>query len=161
MAQRGKRPQITVNSDLAPHLFLITFVHELAHLDVFLRFGHKVESHGGEWKAAFQKLMAPLMNSEIFPGDILEVLHRHMINPKASSFSDSELTAVLRKYDSKQMNVVLLSELAEGALFTFNGRWFKRGKIRRTRVECRDMNSKRKYLVPADAPVENAQLSLL
>ena len=83
-----------------------------------------------------------------------------MANPMASSFSDSILTAELRKYDQRQAKVTLLSQLAEGTIFGLHGRWFKKGKLKRTRVLCREINSRRNYLVPADAPVEHAQLSL-
>lgn len=160
-AHRGSLPQITVNHDLDPFSFLITFIHEVAHLDVYLQFGNRVESHGEEWKISFQKLLSPVMHEAVFPSDVLIPLRAHMINPKASTFSDSKLTAALRAYDSRQQNVVLLSQLAEGTIFVFQGRWFKKGKVRRTRAECSEMKSRRKYLVPIDVPVEHAQLSLL
>lgn len=159
ICQPGKAPQITINSDLHPFSFLITYVHEVAHLVVHRNFG-RVEAHGEEWKQAFQKLMEPVLTDEIFPAALLKILHRHMTNPMASSFSDSRLTAELRKYDQRQAKVTLLSQLAEGAIFGLHGRWFKKGKLKRTRVLCREINSKQNYLVPADAPVEQAQLSL-
>ena len=123
-------------------------------------FGHRVEAHGEQWKKTFQQLMSPVLSEEIFPVELLSVLRRHMANPKASSFSDSELTAALRKFDKSQSAVILLSQLPEGSVFGLNGRWFKKGKLKRTRVMCREVNTKRDYLVPLDAPVSGAQLSL-
>lgn len=157
----GKTPRITVNSDLHEFAFLITYIHEVAHLVVHRAVGHRAEAHGNEWKKAFQDLMAPVLSEEIFPGPLLRILRQHMINPMASSFSDSRLTAELRKYDHQQARVTILSQLAEGSIFGLHGRWFRKGKLKRTRVLCREVNSKRNYLVPADAPVESAQLNLL
>jgi SprT protein len=156
----GQTPRITVNSDLHPYSFLITYVHEVAHLEAHSIFGHGVEAHGEQWKKTFQQLMSPLLSDEIFPPNLLTVLKRHMANPKASSFSDSELTAALRAFDKNQSAVILLSQLPEGSVFGLHGRWFKKGKIKRTRVMCREVNTKRDYLVPIDAPVSGAQLSL-
>ncbi len=123
--------------------------------------GWGVESHGKEWKNAFRQLLAPVLTEEIFPGKLLGLLTRHMQDPMASSFSDSQLTAALRQYDERQKSVTLLSEIPEGSIFGLHGRWFKKGHLRRTRVLCHELKSRRNYLVPADAPVESAQLSLL
>jgi hypothetical protein len=154
---RNKLPLITVNHDLHPYLFLITFIHEVAHLEVHLLHGNRVASHGNEWKRAFCSLMQPVTTTAVFPEALLAELQLHMANPMASTFSDSRLTAALRNYDSRQKNAVLLSQLPEGTVFGFHGRWFKKGKTRRTRVECNEVKSRRKYLVPADVPVENAR----
>jgi SprT protein len=156
----GHTPRITVNSDLHPYSFLITYVHEVAHLEAHAFFGHRVEAHGDEWKKTFQQLMMPVLSDEIFPPTLLVVLKRHMLNPKASSFSDSELTAALRSFDANKNSIILLSQIPEGSVFGLHGRWFKKGRLKRTRVMCREVNTKRDYLVPLDAPVSGAQLSL-
>jgi SprT protein len=158
---KGCVPRITINHDSHPFLFLITYVHEVAHLVVHQQHGWKPEAHGNEWKDTFRHLMAPLMNTNIFPQDLLEVLQEHMVNPKASSFSDSRLTNALRQLDEKQKSATLLSELAEGSIFGLHGRWFTKGKMKRTRVLCRELKTKRNFLVPVDVPVQGAQLSLL
>jgi SprT protein len=156
----GQAPRITINSDLHPYSFLITYVHEVAHLEAHSFFGHRVEAHGDQWKKTFQQLMTPVLTDEIFPPQLLAVLKRHMANPKASSFSDSELTAVLRSFDVNKNSIILLSQIPEGSVFGLHGRWFKKGRLKRTRVMCREVNTKRDYLVPLDAPVSGAQLSL-
>ncbi len=155
------QPRITLNHDLNPFTFLITYIHEVAHLHVFLEFGHKAEPHGERWKLAFQKLLMPILTSEIFPDKILEPLVTHMQNPKASSFADIILTKALRCFDEKTHSDIVLSDLSEGSTFQLNGRYFKKGRLRRTRVLCREVNSKRQYLVPAEALVNDVQLSLL
>lgn len=158
---RKQHPRITLNNDLNPYLFLQTYVHEVAHLRVYLSLGNKVEAHGEEWKTMFTELMVPLLWENIFPEDILHVLRRHMVNPKASSYADPLLIQAFRKYDKNQDRFIELAHLPEGSIFHFHGRYFKKGRIRRTRILCVEMKSKRNYLVPADALVNNVQLSLL
>ncbi len=155
------QPRITLNHDLNSFTFLITYVHEVAHLRVFLEFGHRAEPHGERWKNAFQKLLRPVLTAEIFPDTILVPLTKHMQNPKASSFADTILTKALRSVDENAHSYIVLSDLPEGSTFQLNGRYFKKGKLRRTRVLCKEVNSKRQYLVPAEALVSNVQLSLL
>lgn len=159
--KHGQAPQITVNNDLHPYLFLITYVHEVAHLHVHKQYGNRVEGHGEEWKNTFRELMIPVMTPEIFSEKILRGLKRHMVNPKASTYSDTELTELLRSVDAKWSRAILLSEIPEGSLFGLHGKWFRKGALQRTRVLCLELKTKRKFLVPADMPVENAQLSLL
>jgi SprT protein len=157
----GHTPRITVNHDLHPYLFLITYIHEVAHLVVHQEYRNRAEAHGAEWKTSFQNLLAPILNEQIFPLELFNALKKHMINPKASSFSDAELTKVIRQYDPKAIARIILSEIPEGSIFSLNKRWFKKGKLRRTRFECLELKSKKNYLVPEDVPVENVQLSLL
>lgn len=159
--RQGQTPQITVNEDLHPFQFLITYVHEVAHLHVHQRHGHKAEAHGQEWKSEFQLLMAPLLTEHIFPGTLLTGLREHMADPMASTYSDPAITRLLRSYDPRASQAILLSDIPEGSIFALNGRWFRKGKIRRTRVLCKEVHSKRNYLVPVDSPVQNAQLSFL
>lgn len=160
---RGTRrhPRITLNNDLSAYQFLLTYVHEVAHLHVYLRHGNRVDPHGEEWRTTFTELMIPMLWETVFPEEILHELRRHMINPMASSFSDPRLTQVMRKFDRDADKFVMLSEVPEGSIFTFQKRQFIKGKLRRTRVLCRELKSKRDYLVPADALVHNVQLSLL
>jgi SprT protein len=155
------RPQITLNSDLNPYTFLITYIHEVAHLHVFVSYGNRVEPHGEHWKIEFQRLMTPLFSLDIFPEEVLIPLMDHMENPKASSFADVTLTKALRGFDQHANTNIVLSDLPEGSIFELHGRYFKKGILRRTRVVCNELNSKRSYLVPAEALVTNVQLSLL
>jgi hypothetical protein len=161
-SKRSKsHPRITLNNDLNPFLFLTTYVHEVAHLHVFLKFGHRVDPHGEEWKLTFTNLLIPLLWEEVFPEQILHELRRHMVNPKASSFADTRLTEAFRSFDTNKTHAAVLSQLPEGSTFQLQGKYFKKGKLRRTRILCKELKSKRDYLVPADALVQNVQLSLL
>ena len=138
---------ITVNVDLNPFSFLITYVHEIAHLLTTERYGRKLQPHGKEWKSCFAELMDPVLTDLIFPAEILVILRKHMKNPKASTYADSKLLTVLRSYDNHPDDLIPLAELTEGAIFEFNQRMYKWLRLRRTRVLCQQADSSRKYLI--------------
>lgn len=146
------KPQITVNHNLNPYAFLITLVHELAHFVNYKKIKRKGEPHGVEWKTEFKYLMLPLLNNAVFPDDLLSVLAKHMKNPKASSNSDPKLVMALRKYDTPS-DKVFLYHLETGSKFELNNMQFELGTKRRTRYECVEVLSKRKYLVNQNAEV--------
>src|SRR3954466_9080666 len=59
--------RISVNGNLNKYAFLITLLHELAHLLTFEKFGHKAAAHGREWKTIFGELLASFIQQEVFP----------------------------------------------------------------------------------------------
>ena len=150
----GKPHQITINHDLNPFSFLITFVHEFAHMETWMAYKNKVAPHGPQWKLAFKKLMEPLMNSNVFPEDVLIELSRYMNNPAASSCADVSLLKVLRLYDTKESGPTI-DALPEGAFFRLrNGMVMQKGIKLRKRFRCIEVNTKRMYLVSPVAEVE-------
>jgi SprT protein len=157
----GRIQQITINKNLHPFVFLTTYLHEVAHLKVHAKHGARVLAHGEHWKKMFQEVMEPMLQSSVYPSTLLGVLKKHMADPKASSFSDSELTAAFRKHDEKARGAIFLSQLPEGSIFGLQGKWYKKGKTRRTRALCVELKSKKNYLVPLDIEVSSAQLSML
>ena len=56
--------QITINNDLNKYRFLITLIHEMAHLVTFKDMPRS-KPHGKEWKINFQRLMLPFLHPEI------------------------------------------------------------------------------------------------
>lgn len=150
---KGKGHQITVNHDLNPYAFLITLVHEIAHLVNWENHKNRVRAHGVEWKNAYRDLMSPLLEADIFPDDIKAVLINYMAKSYASSGSDLALSRVLQKYDEVQGTT--LESLPEGVVFILpNGKSFKKGPLIRTRYKCFCLDNKRTYLVNPLAVVE-------
>ena len=147
---------ITLNGDLNPYQFLITYIHEVAHLHTFLRSGIETSPHGKEWKSTFQQLMFPLLSIGAFPVDLLIPLRKHMKNPKASSAADLFLMKEMSKYDlhDAAKQEVFLSDLVEGKRFFLSGREFEKGETRRTRVICLEVKSGKKFLVAQLAKVK-------
>jgi hypothetical protein len=159
-AVKNNRMVVTVNRDLNPFLFLVTLIHEIAHVRVYQQYRHTCTPHGREWKLAFGQLMAPLLHAGCFPPDLSILLHRHLQNPAASSFSDLPLTRCFRKYDQKPDGLVPLADVPANSLFRLQRRWFVKGPARRTRFACRCVRSRRIYLVPGQALVFVAQTPL-
>ncbi|MCB0375039.1 MAG: SprT-like domain-containing protein, partial [Sinomicrobium sp.] len=92
------RHRITVNANLNRYRFLITFIHEIAHLVAYTQHGRAVKPHGMEWKRIFTQLMLPFMHPEIFPGPLLPLVARHFKNPRASSDTDVTLSLALKEF---------------------------------------------------------------
>lgn len=149
----GKPHQITVNHNLNPYSFLITLIHEIAHLTTWNKFRNKVQPHGTEWKEEFNIHLKPFIEMMLFPDDVTDCLNNYALNPKASSCTDIELIKVLKKYDLNS-NYMHLEDIPERSTFRLrNGRTFiKCGKIRK-RYMCIDTDSKRHYLVSPVAEV--------
>ncbi len=137
-AGMGGNHKITVNGNLNKYEFLITLLHELAHLLCFEQYKNRVEAHGKEWKNIYSALLASFIQLGIFPSDIQKSLQKTLLNPAATANGETALLLVLRKYDSvKKEGHFFVAHLQEGTLFeSFKGRIFRRGKKRRIRIEC-------------------------
>jgi SprT protein len=147
-AYASQHHRITVNGNLNKYEFLITLLHELAHLLTFDAFGNRVEAHGKEWKNAYSQLLTDFVNTGIFPDDIRQALHKSIMNPAATASGETALLRVLRNYNTQQRtDVVLLEQLPLHALFmTRDGRIFKRGEKLRKRYKCVEVNTNLAYL---------------
>ncbi|MFM7671251.1 MAG: SprT-like domain-containing protein [Bacteroidota bacterium] len=141
--------RISVNGNLNPYAFLITLLHELAHLLTYERFGNRVSAHGKEWKSCFSDLLQVFLQLRCFPDVIENELHRTIRNPAASSCAEVGLIRVLRAFDPKEKNgeSVLVEQLAvESEFTTREGRRFRIDKKMRKRYLCTDLVSGKQYL---------------
>lgn len=146
--------QITVNANLNTYRFLITLVHEIAHLVAFSEYGKAIKPHGREWKHIFQQLMLPFLRPEIFPNGLLPLLALHFKNPKASSDTDSKLSLALKQYDPPNDKNYIFEIPYGGTFRLYNGKIFTRGNKRVKRYECRELATGRLYLFNPNAEVE-------
>lgn len=143
----GTNHRISVNGNLNPYAFLITLLHELAHLFTFERFGNRVAPHGREWKSEFGKLLAEFVSGGVFPEDISQALTRTLENPAASTCADDSLMRVLRRYDRGKEGTSLVEEVSQGGRFRIRGgRVFVRGERVRKRIRCTEEATGRVYL---------------
>lgn len=150
---KNEKHQITVNGNLNQYSFLITTLHEFAHLIAFVKFGFRISPHGKEWQQTFIELLTPIVNTGHLPKDIETAVLNSMIRVKASSCTDVQLQRTLMKYDSHEEEVMTLESLDKNSIFALNGKSFSKGNLRRTRYLCKDLDSNREYLVHALAKV--------
>jgi SprT protein len=148
------RERITVNVNLNPYNFLITYLHEVAHLEVYRQYKRRQPPHGKAWKTHFRALLLPVMNESNFPVSILRPLLDYAQNPTASTGTHLPLMQAIKSIDAPQTDLVMVSELPEGQVFRLNQKVFVRGTQRRTRIVCVEKVSQKKYLVAAHAWVE-------
>ncbi|MBC8884144.1 SprT-like domain-containing protein [Flavobacterium piscinae] len=147
--------QITVNANLNKYRFLITLVHEIAHLVAFEKYGRMIKPHGNEWKITFQRLMIPFIRPEIFPNSVLPLVANHFRNPTASSDTDARLAFALKQFDERKPDIHFIHEVPSGSFFRIkNGRVFQKKGSRVKRYECLEVKTGKLYLFNANAEVE-------
>ncbi|HXB05988.1 MAG TPA: SprT-like domain-containing protein [Puia sp.] len=146
-ATRTSNHRISVNGNLNHYSFLITLIHELAHLVTFMEWGNGVNSHGKEWKAIYRKMLEEFIRLSVFPTDILSALKKSLHNLPASSCADENLMRVLKKYDEDSGGLMLVEQIPEGACFSLEDkRIFRKGKKLRKRYQCTELATGKLYL---------------
>lgn len=146
----SKQHRISVNGNLNPYSFLVTLLHELAHLYTFVQYGSRVAAHGAEWKKTFSWLLADFLASNIFPESVQQALNRYLNNMKASTCTDLHLYKTLKKFDKEEDDrKTFVENIPEGKHFTLpDGRVFQKLAKRRTRYTCVEISSGHSYLFP-------------
>lgn len=151
----GQGHRISINYDLNTYAFLVTTVHEFAHLLTWNEHQRKAKPHGGEWKTNFKRMMRPFFEMDIFPYEVKHAILQYLQNPAASSCADPHLFKTLKKYDVRPNHVVLLETLPMGSVFkTKDGRTFRKESKLRKRFRCMELNTQLPYLFNPLAEVE-------
>lgn len=139
--------KITINSNLNTYSFLLTLIHELAHLTTYEKYKNTVLPHGIEWKREFQRLMNVFFHHAIFPLEIENALHTYMNNPAASSCRDENLMRLLKKYDA-ETHTISLEEVSTDSYFQIDdGRVFQKGQRLRKTYKCIEQKTKKAYRI--------------
>ena len=148
---RFKGPIITINKNLPPPLFLLTFLHELAHFHAYVSFGRKISPHGKEWKTIFQSLVAPMTDAGAFL-ELNEVVSEHMKRPKATIGADAALhTAALKAMGIDGKNV---ADLHPGDTFVFRNERYEVETTLRKRIRCIQLRSGKRFLFQPSAQID-------
>lgn len=149
------RHRISVNANLNPYAFLITLIHEMAHLKAFKDFDKTIKPHGSEWQSTFRKLSSPFIDAGIFPDDIKHHFINSLNKGSASSCTDVNLFRQLKVYDETPSHIVTLEELPIGAIFAIGkDKIFRKGPKLRKRFKCLNLINKREYMVHPLAEVQ-------
>jgi SprT protein len=142
-----KSHRISINGNLNPYSFLVTLLHEIAHLTAFEKFGANIQPHGKEWKNEFGILLKPMTEKKVFPEDVEQALKRSLQNAAAGTCGDPVLLKTLRKYDQEKNTMICVEELEMGSEFyTEDRRLFVRGDKIRTRYKCQEKATGKWYL---------------
>lgn len=138
--------KISVNNNLNAYAFLVTTVHEFAHLLTWNDHKNRVRPHGNEWKHNFKRMMMPFLEKEIFPQDLQNAIISYLNNPSAASCTDLKLSRALKKYDVL-VDFSRLEELPLDTIFRIkDGRQFKKGEKLRKRYRCVCLDNGNIYL---------------
>ena len=144
ISKRFSENNIRINNNLNRYSFLITLIHEMAHASIWIKYGRKVNPHGLEWKMEFKRMILPFLHPNYFPEDILSVLAKHMILPKASTVRDVDLSTILRKYDV--LPSFTIDRIKDGDYFEIaNGSQFQKICKLRKNYKCKEMKSGKLY----------------
>jgi hypothetical protein len=142
-----KNHRISVNGNLNKYGFLVTLIHEMAHLVTFMEFGNRVQAHGREWKMIYRRMLEDFISLNIFPADILSAFKKTIHDLPASSCADENLMRVLRNYDQNPGKGTLVEAINEGEFFDAGeGRIFRKGKRLRKRFQCVEIATGKIYL---------------
>lgn len=147
---KGLNHRISVNYNLNPYAFLITTVHEFAHLQTWNEYKSSVKPHGQEWKRNFKKMMQPFLAMDLFPDDLKKEINTYLINPSASSCTDVSLFRAIQSYNPPERSgapALLMENIPCNATFLVrNGRRFKKLEKLRKRYKCIELATGRLYL---------------
>ncbi len=159
-AYQGNNHRISVNGNLNAYEFLITLLHELAHLLTFEQYKNRVEAHGKEWKATYSRLLVEFVGLGVFPPEIVVALKQSIISPSATANGETALLMVLRKFNTTQKpGFCFIADLPLGALFILsNGKIFKKGELRRKRYICTELKTGLVYTVSAITEVKRVEI---
>jgi len=148
--------RISINANLNPYSFLITLLHELAHLYTFVHFQFKAAPHGKEWKTQFRHILIPFLGKRFFPADVEKALLAYLHNPAASTCTDITLYKALYKYDEHKPGHKLVDDIGENQFFeTEDGQTYQKIQKLRTRTRCRNVATGKMYFFQGIAEVKS------
>ncbi len=147
--------RISINGSLNPYSFLITLLHELAHMLAYIQYRRSIQPHGAEWKALFARLLQMYMYKGVFPANVEEALEKSLANITASTCTDPDLYKALKKHDRRRKMMRLVEDIPLNEHFaTHDGRVFQKMEKLRTRFRCKEVSTGYVYLFPAIAEVK-------
>lgn len=152
---RERRHRISVNGNLNKFAFLITLLHEFAHMITYQNYGARIAPHGRQWKSVYSDILYWFISKKVFPEDIESELMNTVNNPAASSCTEDSLLRVLRRYDPVKPGFFLVEEIPENSVFRLkNGKTYLRMQKARKRIICKDLSSRKLFYFSPVAEVE-------
>ena len=145
---KGSKPRISVNGDLNIYEFLITLLHEMAHLIAWDQYKRTIKPHGMEWEGIFKLLIENMLSEDVFPEEIKHILNYEILTGR-NNFSNlnTDLVEALEKF-SDEKKLLRLANIPDKARFTLvSGKEMKKGEKLRKRYKCIEVKTGRNYYV--------------
>lgn len=152
-ALTGQLPTISINNDLGKYSFLLVFVHELAHFEVWKHHRRKAKPHGDEWKEAFYQLMLPFFDEQYLPSELIQALKKYFRKTPSSFHRDRNLLNLLNQLEGKEELLTLSDINLNDSFRLINGKQMIKLEKMRTRYKCYCPENKRYYLVSPNAQI--------
>ena len=152
---RGLGHRISVNYNLNSYAFLVTTVHEFAHLLTWNEHKRKAKPHGKEWKQNFRYLLIKLRNSNRIPIILRDAIDAEADSLKGNIYSNHILLNAIKIVD-KHAPQLVLHELPHNSHFKVVDRaeTFRKKEKIRLRYKCYNLANKKWYTIYASTPVE-------
>lgn len=140
----GQPHRISVNHDLNPYEFLITLIHEIAHMKCWQQYGKKAKPHGQEWNMLFKKLLNDFNKPGLFPENISEAINFYTRPDTTLQQGQDALKNALKSFepDTDQLTV---EGIPNGETFVYRNQVFEKIEKARKRIKCRRLKDNRLY----------------
>ncbi len=151
----GNPHRISINGSLNPFVIYLVFLHELAHLKVWVKYKNQVSPHGKQWKEEFSGLLKYAVYHKLVPEELHQPLLAFSQNIKATFASAPQLWSLLKTYNKDDQTEITLEQIPDNTFFqAANGKVFKKEEKLRKRFRCYCLNNHRRYLFHPMAVVE-------
>jgi SprT protein len=144
----NKKQRITINGNLDKYSFLITLLHELAHLRLFEKNSNLIKPHGKEWKNVFTQLLFLAINQSLFPPLISQAINKYYI-VKQSYTHTSRIYILNSIYKTLNQAIPIRLETVpiKSTVVLENGMTVIKIEQKRTRCICKDIANKKLYSI--------------
>lgn len=141
--------RLSVNGDLNIYNFLITLLHEIAHMICWHKIGRNIKPHGKEWKKEFLILLDKYMTAKVFPDRIAYgIVECFFLKRKNSAHHCTVLRNILSEFDANGENCTTVDKLDYGDIFrTMDGKEFICLEKLRTRYKCQSSRNGKFYSI--------------
>ncbi len=139
--------RISINGDLNKYFFYLVFLHELAHLLVWNKYGRKVSPHGKQWKEEFGSLLKQALYNQYLPEELKKAVIEFSYNVKATFAANSKLWKAMKSFDENPTIEITIDQIPFNSYFiAANGKTFQKEEKVRTRFRCYCLVNMKRYL---------------
>ncbi len=152
VSHNPKQLTITLNNDMHKDQSFFVFLHELAHLFVYKKYGNLRKPHGKRWITQYLILLESAYKKNYFSDDFAPLI----INLIENNFTNTDRVAIRDYFMSKEnIGKLLLCDIAMNQKFRLeSGRKFIKLEKMRKNYKCTDLDNNKKYIVKWNTPVK-------